>query len=137
FASVAGNTYVIVDNDGTDPVTGTFTGLPEGAALTLAGQSFTVTYAGGTGNDVALIHRNTTPMLAPIGNRAVDEGSLLAFMATATDPDPQTLTFSLDPGAPAGAGIDPVTGAFTWTPTEAQGPGTFAVTVRVTDSGTP
>ena len=33
--------------------------------------------------------------------------------------------------------IDPDTGVFRWTPTEAQGPGVFDVTVRVSDSGTP
>ena len=32
--------------------------------------------------------------------------------------------------------IDPARGAFTWTPTEAQGPGIYTVTVTVTD-GTP
>jgi N-acetyl-anhydromuramyl-L-alanine amidase AmpD len=48
-----------------------------------------------------------------------------------------TLTFTLDAGAPVGAGIDPRTGVFTWTPTEAQGPGIYNVTVRVTDNGTP
>src|SRR6185295_14399637 len=41
------------------------------------------------------------------------------------------------PGAPAGAAIDPATGAFSWTPTEAQGPGSYPITVRVNDSGTP
>ena len=33
------------------------------------------------------------------------------------------MTFSLDAGAPAGATINGATGAFSWTPTEAQGPG--------------
>lgn len=33
--------------------------------------------------------------------------------------------------------IHPNTGAISWTPTEAQGPGTFEVTVRVTDNGVP
>ncbi len=47
------------------------------------------------------------------------------------------LTYSLDPGAPPGAGINPYTGLFTWTPTEAQGPGVYDVTIRVTDSGSP
>jgi hypothetical protein len=47
------------------------------------------------------------------------------------------LTYSLDPGAPAGASINPITGAFTWKPTEAQGPGAYDVTIRVTDNGTP
>ncbi|MBN2505357.1 MAG: lamin tail domain-containing protein [Verrucomicrobia bacterium] len=82
---------------------------------------------------------NTAPVLAAIGNRSVNEGALLAIGVTASDAEapPQTLTFSLDAGAPDGAGIDPLTGAFTWIPTETQGPGSYPVTVRVTDSGTP
>ena len=78
-------------------------------------------------------------MLAAIGDKTVDEGALLSFTATATDADlpANTLTFSLDAGAPAGASIDPATGLFTWTPSEAQGPGVYPVTVRVTDNGTP
>ncbi len=43
------------------------------------------------------------------------------------------LVFSLE-GAPAGASIDPSTGRFTWTPTEAQGPGVYPMTIRVTDN---
>jgi hypothetical protein len=80
---------------------------------------------------------NAAPVLEPIGNRAVNEQSLLSFTATATDADTpaQTVTFSLD-DAPAGASITPG-GAFTWTPTEFQGPGVYNVTVRVTDSGSP
>ena len=38
---------------------------------------------------------------------------------------------------PAGAAIDPVSGVFTWTPTEAQGPGVYTFDVVVTDNGTP
>ena len=49
------NQYVLIANDGTDPVKGTFTGLPEGATLTSGLVSFRITYQGGTGNDVALI----------------------------------------------------------------------------------
>src|SRR5207237_198203 len=52
------------------------------------------------------------------------------------DPPANTLTFSLV-GAPAGASIDPSTGVFTWTPTEAQGPGSYPFTVQVTDNGSP
>jgi len=43
----------------------------------------------------------------------------------------------LAPGAPTGASINPTTGQFTWTPTEAQGPGVYTVTVTVTDNGSP
>jgi hypothetical protein len=50
----AGQSYKIIDNDGTDPVNGTFAGLPEGAFLTVNGYSFQISYAGGDGNDVVL-----------------------------------------------------------------------------------
>ena len=81
---------------------------------------------------------NAPPVLGAIGNKTVAELATLAFTATATDPDAgQTLTFSLDAPSPAGATINASTGAFSWTPTEAQGPAIIPITVRVTDNGTP
>jgi hypothetical protein len=47
-----------------------------------------------------------------------------------------TLTFSLV-SAPSGVNLDPSSGVLTWTPSEAQGPSTNPITVRVTDNGTP
>jgi hypothetical protein len=38
-------------------------------------------------------------------------------------------------GRPAGSFIDASTGVFDWTPTESQGPGTYTLIVKVTDSG--
>jgi VCBS repeat-containing protein len=77
--------------------------------------------------------------LGAIGDQSGNELALITFDANATDADlpANTLTFSLDAGAPAGAAIDPSTGAFTWTPDESQGPGVYPVTVRVTDDGSP
>jgi len=79
---------------------------------------------------------NTPPVLNPIGNKALYIGQTLTFTATASDSDlpAQSLTFSLDPGAPAGAAIGAGSGVFTWTPSSV---GTVNVTVRVTDSGVP
>ena len=78
---------------------------------------------------------NRPPALAPIADRTINEGSLFSFTASATDPDvpANRLTYSLDAGAPAGAGIDANTGVFTWTPAESQGPGVYPLTVRVSD----
>lgn len=77
---------------------------------------------------------NHAPVLTAIGNKAIEVGSALSFNATATDPDAgQSLTFSLAPGAPAGASITPA-GAFSWTPTAV---GTYSVTVVVSDNGVP
>jgi hypothetical protein len=79
------------------------------------------------------------PVLAAIPNQTVNRGGVVTFTASATDANSpaQTLTFSLDPGAPAGATIHPTSGVFSWTPGAAQGPGTYTVTVRVTDNGSP
>ena len=82
---------------------------------------------------------NSPPTLDALPNRTIGEGSLLTFTAVATDSNKpaQTLSFSLDPGAPSGAGIRPNDGVFTWIPTEAQGPGGYPITVRVADNGAP
>ena len=75
-------------------------------------------------------------MLAAISNQSVAEGAPLTVTASATDADlpAETLTYSLVT-APIGATLNPTTGVFTWTPSEGDGPGTFPVTIRVTDSG--
>jgi PKD repeat protein len=81
---------------------------------------------------------NDAPVLAAIGSQSGDEETLISFTASAVDIEtPDELTFSLDPGAPDGTAIDPATGAFTWTPSEIQGPGTYSMTVRVSDNGIP
>ena len=54
FTPSNGQSYVLIDNDGIDPVSGSFNGLPEGAQLTLNASTFKITYIGGTGNDVVL-----------------------------------------------------------------------------------
>ncbi|MEJ5237733.1 MAG: lamin tail domain-containing protein [Limisphaera sp.] len=85
-----------------------------------------------------LAQTNRPPALDPLPDRTADENRLLTFRATATDPDvpAQGLTFTLDPGAPNGATISS-DGVFSWIPAEPQGPGTYTVTIRVTDDGTP
>ena len=83
--------------------------------------------------------QNLVTALVPISDATMNERSPLMIEMVASDADLplQALTFSLEAGAPAGAAILPATGVFTWTPTEAQGPGTYPITVRVTDNGSP
>jgi hypothetical protein len=56
-----GQSFVVIDNDGTDPITGTLLQfaigkpLPEGATFTTAdGKTFRITYRGGDGNDLVV-----------------------------------------------------------------------------------
>jgi VCBS repeat-containing protein len=78
---------------------------------------------------------NDAPVLDPIADQTVEEGSKLKFTVTATDVDgpKDKLTYSLGDGAPAGATINKKTGEFKWTPTAQQGPGVYQITVKVTD----
>ncbi|MBV5332824.1 hypothetical protein JZU54_04525, partial [bacterium] len=46
--------FVLIRNDGTDAVSGTFQDKPEGTILTLNGYQFRLSYQGGDGNDVTL-----------------------------------------------------------------------------------
>ena len=128
---------------------------PPGASITSGGSfswtpgegdgpgsySIVVSVSDGTSNaagsfSVNVTEENSPPSIAPISDLSVDEGNSVNVTASASDPDlpNQTLSFSLDAGSAAGASISS-SGAFSWTPTEAQGPGTFGVTVRVTDNG--
>src|SRR5204862_534057 len=80
---------------------------------------------------------NTTPLLTLPATQTIAEQTALNVNATATDSDQptNTLTFSLVLG-PTGMTVS-AAGTIAWTPTEAQGPSTNTVTVRVADNGTP
>ncbi|TDU03395.1 autotransporter-associated beta strand protein [Streptomyces sp. 846.5] len=55
----AGGHVVLIHTTGPRPVSGTFTGLPQGAHLTVDGQQFTIDYAGDSGHDVVLTNTGT------------------------------------------------------------------------------
>jgi hypothetical protein len=81
---------------------------------------------------------NTAPVLAAIADKYLHVGQTMQFTAVAMDADStyQTLTFSLT-NPPVGVSINPFSGVFFWTTTNALAPSTNTVTVRVTDNGTP
>jgi autotransporter-associated beta strand protein len=54
FSPAFGNSFTIIENDGGDAVTGFFAGLDQGEVFTAAGQTWQITYQGGSGNDVVL-----------------------------------------------------------------------------------
>jgi hypothetical protein len=88
-----GQSFTIINNDGSDPVSGTFEGLPEGATVTgPSGAKLTITYRGGDGNDVTL-------------TSAADTSTALAQSApesVAGQPFTLTATVSSAVGTPTG-----------------------------------
>jgi hypothetical protein len=80
FAPAANASFIIIDNDGTDAVTGTFAGLAEGALLNIGGTLFTTSYHGGDGNDVTLTTlANHAPVNTVPGPQSVTTGTDLAI----------------------------------------------------------
>src|SRR5207249_219602 len=120
----------LVENDETvnlalgNPIGGVILGNQQTATLTI------------TDNTQLVV--NTAPVLPVRPDRTIDEMTMLVATNTASDTDlpANTLTFSLV-SAPTGVNLDPSSGVVTWTPTEAQGPSTNLITVKVTDNGVP
>ena len=50
-----GDSFLLVNNRGSNPVDGYFTALPEGSTVFSNGSPFTITYHGGDGNDIMLV----------------------------------------------------------------------------------
>ena len=99
-----GQVFVIIRNDGADPVLGFFANdNGELAPITIGGQGFHVTYvynaelpAFGSGNDVALV-ANRAPIAAMGGPFLIAEGGSANLDATtSTDPDLDSLTYDWD-----------------------------------------
>lgn len=87
---------VLIANDGTDAVTGTFAGLAENAIVTVNGNAMSITYQGADGNDVALLPIKVSLAVSP---RTVDEdgtGNLVyTFTRSAATPTPMTVNFNV------------------------------------------
>jgi hypothetical protein len=90
-----GQSVTIIQNDGTDPVSGTFLNLPEGAAV-IGSQTCYISYTGGDGNDVVL----TSPAARIITNTVVTQStSSTPFGGPVT----LTATISAQSGTPIGS----------------------------------
>lgn len=80
FVPIAGQTFTIINKQGAGAVTGTFTGLPEGATLTIGGTQFSISYIGGDGNDVVLTAQGAG---AAVAVPAMTAWGLIIFMILA------------------------------------------------------
>ena len=89
-----GQSFTIIKNDGTDPVIGTFAGLPEGAILNTF-RRFRVSYVGGDGNDVVLTTLGET-------NTALSQNATTTQFG---EPFTVTATVTSQSGTPTGSAV--------------------------------
>jgi hypothetical protein len=133
-----------------DPATGVLTWTPTQAD---AGTTNLITVkvsddgvpplsASGTFSVVVANPNTALVLVVPTGDpanrtiREIVDTLVVTNTVNATAPALAPFTYSLAV-APAGMIINSGTGVLTWTPTEAQGPSTNLIVVRVTDSGSP
>lgn len=81
YKPVAGDTFTILSNDGSDAITGTFTDLAEGATFTIDGVVFKISYVGGDGNDVVLTVQSV-PSTPNTGMQLLTANPLLTLTLT-------------------------------------------------------
>ena len=151
---VDGDVLVVTHVDGAPISAGGPAVAVTGGSVTLVGGSlvftpaanyngaplFTYTVSDGQGGsdtasvEVTVTAVNDPPVLSVPGRQYVQEGQLLSFMVSGTDPDAgATLSYSAT-NVPAGASFDSGTRTFTWTPGSSDGRlDPYVVTFEVSD----
>lgn len=82
FKPGVGDKFTIIENDGTDPVSGAFQDLPVGTTFTVDGVAFKIDYDGGDGNDVVLTVQSV-PTTPNTGIQLLTTNPLLTLTLTA------------------------------------------------------
>jgi chitodextrinase len=86
FRPALNNQFVIINNDGSEAVVGTFQGLAQGATITVDGITYTISYTGGDGNDVVLTVTNVpttpTPATPNTGIQMIKDYSLITLVTS-------------------------------------------------------
>ena len=96
FGAAIGTKLLLIANDGNDAISGTFAGLPEGAIVTAGNDMFTISYLGGTGNDVELTALNSAPFISSSAMATPSPagvGQVVSFAVGAADPNLDTLAY--------------------------------------------
>ena len=118
-----------------DPTTGVFTWTPDYTQAGNYSLTFSATDPGGLSDTTTVsiqIANVDRPPTIQVSNQSVLVGATLQFAVVGSDPDVgDVLTYSAT-GLPAGATLDPSTGAFTWTPGAGQA-GIYPVVFSVSD----
>lgn len=87
FVPSDSDTFLIISNDDSDSITGTFDGLPEGGVVAIGGTLFNISYQGGDGNDIELyknLGESQTITFPPPADLTYEVGSTISLAATSS-----------------------------------------------------
>jgi hypothetical protein len=99
FTPKVGDTFTVIKNQTGSPITGTFTGLPEGATVLGNGYLFQISYVGGTGHDVTLTAvkvGSTTALTSSVNPSVLNQGVTLTATVSPAVAGAQTPTGGVD-----------------------------------------
>jgi autotransporter-associated beta strand protein len=100
FASALSNQFVIINNEGTGPVLGTFTAKPQGFIFAIGSELFRISYVGGDGNDVVLTQVSGTPARPRLNIELISPVAVRLMWPT--NPPGFNLEFNTNLASPAG-----------------------------------
>jgi hypothetical protein len=96
YAGSAGSVFTIIDNQGIAAIGGTFVGLPEGSVISTSGGAYTISYVGGTGNDVTL---TAIPTVTLSTKNLMIDVTTITITGTGFDTTPSNNTVTFNNGA--------------------------------------
>lgn len=116
-----------------NPLTGQITWTPTAAQVGTQDITIRATDLAGQTTDQAFqVAVSAAATIETITDQSIAEGQTLALDVSASDTH-LPVSYALE-NAPTGVTINASTGALSWTPSEAQGPGSYTLTVAVTNS---
>jgi large repetitive protein len=132
FTPSSGEQFTIIKS--TEPIVGTFAGLPQGASLTLGNTAFTISYSGGDGDDVVLTQATTAVAAPTVTGVSPNSGPAAGGTAVTITGTGFTGATAVEFGTTAATGLV-VVNSTTITANSPSGSGVANVTV-VTPAGT-
>jgi hypothetical protein len=93
YTPAPGDSFTLISNPNNSTITGTFTGLAQGAVTNINGVNYQISYTGGSGHDVTLTVVSAPVVATNPPDTTVNSGSNTTITAAITDGFPTSTTY--------------------------------------------